>query len=145
MGVLALYGPWLVATAGKGGYLPEQPHSMGLADYGSLRRQILRAAAACGIAPQGHPARLLVDDVTYFTFMETPLPDHKASVLDPEQSGGLTDPLAYLGQRGSSGVVVGCSALPASLLAHAHKTGAFCCIGPDQWRAAPHPAAATSR
>lgn len=141
MAILAIYGPSLVATIGKGGYLPGQSDSVGLADYGGVRRQILRAAAACGITPQGHPARLLVDDVTYFTFMDAPLPDHKISVLEPQWSGRLTDPLAYLRQRQSSGAVLACSALPAPLRARAHATGAFCCIGPDQWQAAPHPAA----
>jgi hypothetical protein len=52
-----------------------------------LRQQILQAAAACGITPERHPARLLIDDVTYFTFMDTPLPDHKTSVLEPRWRG----------------------------------------------------------
>jgi hypothetical protein len=73
--------------------------------------------------------------------MDAPLPDHKISVLEPQWSGRLTDPLAYLRQRQSSGAVLACSALPASLRARAHATGAFCCIGPDQWQTAPHPAA----
>lgn len=139
--ILAIYGPSLAAVAGKGGYLPGQAYSVGLADYDGLRRQILRAAAACGITPQDHPARLLLDDVTYFTFMDTPLPDNKISVLEPKWSGSLRDPLAYLKLRQSSGVVLACNALPASLRARAHATGAICCIGPDQWQSSPPPGA----
>jgi hypothetical protein len=133
MAILALYGPWLISAAGKGGYLPEQPYSVGLADYPKLRGQILHAAAACGIAPQNHPARLLVDDVTYFTFMDAPLPDHASAVFQAQSSGGPMAPLAYLKMRRSSGVVVGCNALPAALRSRAHATGSFCCIGPAQF------------
>ena len=143
MAILAIYGPSLATVAGKGGYLPEQPHSVGLANYGELRRQILHAAAACGIVPQSHPARLLLDDVTYFTFMDSPMPDNKISVLEPRWSGSLKDPLAYLRLRQSSGAVLACSALPPHLRARAHATGGICCIGPDQWQTSANRAATT--
>lgn len=135
--VLAIYGPSLAQTAGQSGYLPGRPYSVGLAHYSTLRRQIERAAAACGITPASHPARLLIDDVTYFTFMRSPLPEHKTSVLEPRFSGSLSDPLAYLAERHSSGVILACSALPPALRARAHADGDFCCIGPDQWHAPP--------
>lgn len=141
LAILGLYGPSLAATTGQAGYLPGQTYSVGLGPYSALRQTILQAAAACSITPERHPARLLIDDVTYFTFMDTPLPDHKTAVLDPRWSGVLTDPLAYLRRRGSSGVVVGCAALPASLRQKAHAVGGICCISPDQWEK-PTPAAA---
>ncbi|WP_068093242.1 hypothetical protein [Novosphingobium rosa] len=133
--ILWLYGPSLAQEADKGGYLPGQSYSVGLAHYGTLRAQIQRAAAACGITPQSHPAHLLIDDITYFTFMDSALPDHKTSVLEPRWSGSVTDPLAYLRQQHSSGVVLACNALPPALRARAKATGEVCCIGPDQWPA----------
>ncbi|WP_206241256.1 hypothetical protein [Novosphingobium terrae] len=132
--ILGLYGPSLAQVADKGGYLPNQPYSVGLAHYSTLRTQILRAAAACGITPANHPAHLLLDDITYFTFMDAPLPDHKTSVLEPRWSGSLTDPLAYLKQQHASGVVLACGALPPALRAKAKATGDVCCIGADQWQ-----------
>jgi hypothetical protein len=133
--ILAIYGPSLLAATGEGAYLPGQPYSVGLGHYDSLRREILAVAASCGIRLQNHPTGLLVDDVTYFTFMDTRLPDHKISVLEPQWSGSLHDPLAYLRARHSSGAVVACNALSPSLRAHAHARGGVCCIGPDQWQA----------
>lgn len=135
LAIVAIYGPSLIAVSGKGGYLPGQTYSVGLAHYPAIRQQIERTAAACGITPASHPRRLLIDDITYFTFMQAPLPDHKTAVLEPRYSGSLTDPLAYLGQIHSSGVIVACSALPPALRARAHADGPFCCIGPDQWTA----------
>lgn len=137
LAILGLYGPSLAATADRAGYLPGQHYSVGLGAYAPLRQRILRAAAACGITLERHPARLLIDDVTYFTFMDTPLPDHKTTVLEPRWSGVLTDPLAYLRQHGSSGMVVGCAALPTALRPRAHASGDICCIGPDQWADTP--------
>jgi hypothetical protein len=132
--ILGLYGPSLAHVADKGGYLPGQAYSVGLAHYGAWHAQVLRAAAACGITPASHPAHLLLDDITYFTFMDAPLPDHKTSVLEPRWRGSLTDPLAYLKQQHSSGVVLACSALPPALRARARATGEVCCIGAEQWR-----------
>lgn len=139
LAILGIYGPSLAATAGQAGYLPDRNYSVGLGAYGALRQQILQAAAACGITLERHPARLLIDDVTYFTFMDMPLPDHKTTVLEPRWRGNLADPLAYLRQRGSSGMVLGCAALPADLRQKAHARGGICCIGPDQWAEAPAP------
>ncbi|MDE1916608.1 MAG: hypothetical protein KGJ57_13900 [Sphingomonadales bacterium] len=133
LGIMAIYGSWLVDVSSRGGYLPGQSSSVGLAHYPVIRQQVERAAAACGITQAHHPQRLLLDDVTYFTFMQSHLPDHKNSVLVPRYSGRLTDPLAYLRQIRSSGVILGCSALPPALRARAHVDGQFCCISPDQW------------
>ena len=129
--LLVIYGPSLARAAGTPGYLPGQPYSQGLRAYPAAR--IAQAAAACGITPASHPRRLLIDDVTYFAFMAAPLPDHQISVIEPQWRGAVTDPLAYLKARHSSGMVLGCQHLPPELRAKARASGEFCCIGPAQW------------
>ena len=87
----------------------------------------------CGITPGRHAGNLLIDSETYFTFMENPMPQHELGVLSPQFHGVITDPIAYLKSRGSSGIILGCKWLPPELRRHAHSQGEFCCLAPPGW------------
>jgi hypothetical protein len=133
IGIAVAYGPSLVAAARQSGYVAGQPMSVSVVGYAGERTKILAAARLCGITPQSHPHNLLLDDATYFAFMRSPQPDHQISVLDPKWNGAVADPIAYLRQRQSSGVVVACRWLPAGLRARAHGLGGYCCLAPPGW------------
>lgn len=126
--VAAIYGPSLVQASRERGYLERQPHSISAFGYPGLRREILAAARKCGIAPRDTGHALLLDDVTYFAFMQSHMPEHYYGLFSPEIT--IKDPLAYLRGVKSDGAVVSCRVLPADLQSHAKREGRFCCLAP---------------
>jgi len=124
----AIYGPSLVRATRASGYLVEQPLSVPVFHYDRARATIRKAAALCGIDPDNHRQRLLIDDATYFAFMQSRLPDHHLSVLDPQWRGAVTDPLAYLKSQGMDGAVVHCRFLDPATRRHARASGEVCCL-----------------
>jgi hypothetical protein len=124
-----VYGPALQRTTATGGYVRGQPFSVGTFGYKELLPDIYGAAKQCGIrGARGHHA-LMLDDVTYFAFMESRLPQHQIGL----DTMGSARTIAYLRGRKSDGLVVSCSGLPADLRARAKSQGAFCCLGPPDW------------
>jgi hypothetical protein len=83
----------------------------------------------CGVDEPDSIRGLVVDDLTYFAYMTSWRPLHRLGVLRV-WNGSITDPIAYLRARSSSGIVVGCLYLPLELRARAHRVGPFCCLGP---------------
>lgn len=129
----AIYGPSLVRATSASGYLAQQPLSVPVFHYAAARATITRAGALCGLSPDNTRQRLLLDDATYFTFMRTTLPDHHLSVLDPQWSGKVTDPLAYLKAQGMDGAVVACRFLSPQLRQKARAFGGVCCLSRANW------------
>ena len=125
--VLGAYAGPLLKAARSPGYLEGQDFSFSAFGYGKLKPRIEAAGRACGIEPGRKPRGLLVDDLTYFAYMDSWRPLHRTGVLEPYQ-GRIGDPLAYLHRRGSAGLVVGCGYLSPELRARARRTGEFCCI-----------------
>lgn len=138
--VASYYGPPMAAAASARGALPLQPYSVPVFGYEGERAQLQALAAQCHL-PETRAARgLMLDDATYFAFMQSRLPDHQLAILSPRLRGSISDPIAYLRGRGSSGIVTRCSALPEALAARAHRAGAYCCLAPADWPAsAPFP------
>ena len=129
--VTAIYGP-SIARANRGaGYIAEQPHSLRVFGYAALKPDILGAARQCGIGDPAKQHALMIDDMTYFAFIDSRLPQHQLGVVG-QWNGGIKDPMAYLRSRGSSGAVVGCHLLPDDLRRRAKRQGLFCCLAPDQ-------------
>lgn len=128
-----LYGPSLVEALDAPAYLPQQPYSVPL--FSRLRSEgdILGAAGRCGLSPKTPARNLLIDDVTYFTFMASHTPQHYLGVLPMRTRGSIEDPLLYLDKRQSSGIVMGCNKLPQELRDRARRQGAFCCLAPPDW------------
>ena len=129
--IALLYAPSLAAASAKRGYLEEQPHSFSAFGYSGLRRQILAAAGKCGINATEHNRSLLIDDVTYFTFMRSSMPEHRQGLIDGVAK--TPDPIGYLRRLQSDGVVVSCRGLTPELRSRARQEGQFCCLAPPTW------------
>ena len=131
--IAVLYGPDLSASAHQHAILEKHYMSVPVFGYQTTRADILGAARQCGLSPARHASNLMVDDTTYFAFMESPRPQHQLSILDPLARGTITDPIAYLRSRGSAGAILSCHWLPPELARRAHRQGAFCCLAPPGW------------
>ncbi|MDR2856434.1 MAG: hypothetical protein LBV50_01120 [Novosphingobium sp.] len=132
LAVAAIYGPPIARASTQKGYLGAQPTSLPAFGYASLKPDILGAARKCGIDDPARAKALMVDDLTYFAFMKSRLPQHQLGVLSIWR-GTIDDPIAYLRSRGSGGAIVGCHLLPDELRRRAKSQGAFCCLGPPHW------------
>lgn len=129
-----IYGPSLAQAARHPGYVAGQPLSVSVADYPRARAEIIAAARQCGIGPESHPQRLLLDDLTYFAFMRSPQPDHHLAVLDAKWNGAVgANPLPYLRSIHAGGMVVGCQFLSPALRQKAHERGGYCCMSGLDW------------
>lgn len=130
--IAAIYGPSLARANRQSGYIAAQPVSLPVTGYTALKPRILATARLCGIGAPDSTRAVMVDDLTYFTFMGSHLPQHRLGVTGLWK-GSMTDPIAYLRGRGSSGAVLGCHLLPPDLRARAKGDGMFCCLGPPNW------------
>ena len=128
--VAALYGPSLVRATQDRGYVRGQPYSISAFGYAGVEREIRSAARLCGIADSVGKRRLLIDDVTYFPFMQSHMPEHRFGLFAPIVT--THDKLGYLRRIGSDGIVVSCSGLPLHLRNQARRQGQFCCMAPLQ-------------
>jgi hypothetical protein len=128
--VLGMATAPLIAAARTPGYLDAQPFSVSIAGYEQVRRDIAGAMAASGIPAGRRLNRLLVDDLTYLALQESHLPIHRLGVFSV-WNGRLTDPVAYLRNRGSDGVVLGCRFLPDEMGTAAARSGEICAISRD--------------
>ena len=131
--VTAIYGPYLWSASHNGPYLDKQHYSVSVYSYLAAKPDILGAAKLCGLAPEQHANALLLDDVTYFAFMESHLPLHQLGVLPRQFRGSITDPIAYLRNRNSAGAILGCHWLNPEQRTHAKQQGQFCCLAPPGW------------
>lgn len=130
--VAVQWQPALKRANAQTGYIAEQPYSMSVFGYARLEPQILAAARKCGIGTPAAARALLIDDLTYFPFMASKLPQNRLGVFGIWR-GTIRDPAAYLQSRGSDGIIVGCHILPKRLRERARREGAFCCLGPPDW------------
>lgn len=126
-----LYGPPLVEAAQERGYVSAQRHSISAFGYAESRRDMLTAARKCGIADPAARHALVLDDVTYFAFMQSRMPEHAAGLFT--QWSSTDDPIGYLRRIKSDGVVVSCRFLSGDLRARARSEGQFCCLAPPDW------------
>ncbi|MEO5708069.1 MAG: hypothetical protein ABIT10_05140 [Alteraurantiacibacter sp.] len=123
-------GP-LLAAAHDPGRLENQPFSVSLADYASVRRDIARAMHD---ADMDGPARLnrpVIDDFTYLALQRHYLPLHALGVMGLWR-GPIDDPAAYLVNRGSDGLVVSCASLWPAARAVASHAGEICAVNGAQ-------------
>lgn len=74
----------------------------------------------------------MIDDVTYFAFIRSRLPQHQLGVIGG-WNGEIKDPVGYLKSRNSDGAVVSCHLLDADMRARSKSIGNFCCLGPPEW------------
>lgn len=130
--VANLWGPSLAHSARETGYIARQPYSVPPFGYAALKPRILALSQQCGIPEPRRARAVMIDEVTYFAFMESRLPQHRLGVLSI-WNGSITDPVAYLKSRGSDGAILGCHLLPPALRAKARSSGPVCCLAPPNW------------
>lgn len=126
----AIYGPSLVDAAGQRGYIAGQPHSISVFGYGSMEADIRATARLCGIRTDD-ASKLVIDDVTYFTYMQNHLPQHAIGLFD--RTIPRANAFAYLRRRGSPGGVVACQSMRPENRARARRHGQFCCLASPNW------------
>jgi hypothetical protein len=130
--IAQLWRPSLTRSDAQAGYIVQQPYSVPVFGYAALEPDILSAARKCDIPDPSHANRVVIDDLTYFAFMRSHLPEHRLGLFGMWR-GAVSDPVAYLKSRGSDGVIIGCHLLPDALRRRARRQGAFCCLGPQNW------------
>jgi hypothetical protein len=124
----ALFGPLLANASLERGYIKAQPYSISVFGFAGLRRDIFVAAQKCGIEHPEARHTLLVDDLTYFPFMNSHMPDHVAGLYSQKYSH--PDTPGYLRSIKSDGVIAACNGLPPAIRALAKNEGQFCCVAP---------------
>lgn len=130
--VASIYGPSLMQGSRQQGYLAGQPNSVAVFGYGSIRPEIEQTARLCALPPPNAARAVLIDELTYFAYMRSLLPQHRLGVVGLWK-GAITDPVAYLKSRGSDGAILGCHFLPDTLKSRAKRNGEFCCLAPPNW------------
>lgn len=129
--IAILYGPSLLAATRDRGYAMNDTATVSSFGYASVRRDALAAARQCGIGDPAGARALVLDDVTYFAFMRSHMPEHRGGLFSPLVSH--RDPIAYLRSVGSDGMIVSCDGLPADFRARSRRHGRFCCMAPPNW------------
>jgi hypothetical protein len=129
--VARIYGPSLAAAAQERGYIKDQPLSISAFGYGGLHQEILSAARQCGIVDPPARRAVMIDDVTYFAFMQSRRPQHTFGLFSPLVK--IDDPIGYLRGIGSDGLITTCRSLPPGIQARARRQGQFCCLAPPGW------------
>ena len=119
---MAIYGPSLASAFTQTGFVAGQPNSVSVLGYATIRPDILGAAKQCGISADHRASNLLVDALTYFTFMTSYRPQFRLGVFGVWK-GSISYPIAYLRERRSDGVIVSCQSLPPDLLMKARRQG----------------------
>jgi hypothetical protein len=114
------------------GYVRGQGHSVAFRHFNHVRSEIAATARLCAIPPPDKAKGLMLDDLSYFPYMTSRLPQHQLGVIGVWK-GSIADPVAYLQSRGSDGMLVSCVLLPPDLLKRAKRHGEFCCLGPPGW------------
>jgi len=76
----------------------------------------------------------VLDNVTYFAYMQAYRPQHQISVFGTWHTG-IGDPLAYLRGLKSDGAILGCGYFPRNLRGLARRDGDVCCLSRDVWMA----------
>jgi hypothetical protein len=121
-----IFGTSLISASHQQGYIARQPYSISAFGYDLMRTRIQKLADQCGIVA-GKSRNLILDDLTYYTFMTNPTPDHVGGFGEkPAPVLSLT----YLRARRSEGVIATCSKLPDGLRARAKSDGELCCLAP---------------
>jgi hypothetical protein len=129
---IAIWKDSLIQSWLQEGYIRGQEHSVAFRHFNHTRREIRATAQLCHIPPPGKAHGLLLDDLSYFPYMTSRLPQHQLGVVGVWK-GSISDPVAYLRSRGSDGMLVSCVLLSPELLRRAHRHGEFCCLGPPDW------------
>jgi hypothetical protein len=118
----------------NGGYLPiGQDLNVSPADFHVIRTAIAEAASRCGI-DAGRPLHhLVIDDLSYFVFMDSLQPFHVIYIQRGKKLWDIVEldadeVMALLQRWQSAGLIAGCHLLSPSLRDRVVQSGPFCCL-----------------
>ncbi|WP_293970893.1 hypothetical protein [Sphingomonas sp.] len=114
-------------TLSRPGYIQDQPFSVSISGYAGITSDIRRAMVGAGIPLRGPLYRPMIDDLTYLALQDSRLPLHRLGVLST-WNGRIQDPVAYLHDQRSDGVIVGCHFLSGDLREAATPSGVVCAV-----------------
>ena len=125
---ITTYLPYAITSWGKPGYIAGQRVSISNFGYNQLRPEIVEAAAKCGIHASDKPHHLVVDELTYFVFIDSYQPFFMTSLDELNWYRHQSNPTPLLMSYQSAGMIVGCQWIPSALRAKATRDGKFCCL-----------------
>lgn len=121
------YVPAMYEIGRSPGYIQRQPYSINAFGYSTSRRWVEQAAQRCSIPVDGTAVGVLVDDLSYFSFVSTPELYYRTGFFRLWR-GSLDDPASWLLAHNSAGIVHRCEDLPLGLRRHAFSVGPVCCL-----------------
>ncbi len=127
-----VWSPAMSRAWSQEGYIEDQFNSVSIHGYGKLKPQIMETARMCGIPEPDKAHAVLIDELTYFAYMKSHLPQHRLGSRGI-WTGKYGDTITYLKSRKSDGILVGCQHLAPDLRARAKQNGEFCCLAPPDW------------
>jgi hypothetical protein len=119
-----VFGP--NASWRAGGYIPGQVESVSTFNYSHLRQKINSTAMLCGIGREHALRRLVLDELTYFSFSDSYQPVVGSNLTGTW--GGSFDLPNYLKKVQSSGAVAACKWFPSGIEDLLRKNDEFCCL-----------------
>ena len=125
--MLAIASGPLLAAYREPGYIHDQPFSVSVRGYSTTKSYIFTAMEKAGVPTDHVLNRIVVDELTYLALQDSHLPLHRLGVLSV-WNGGITDPVTYLRNKHSDGVIVGCHLLSERLRLAASQAGPICAI-----------------
>lgn len=120
------YVPTMVQRSGPG-YVPQQIHSTSIFNYPKAKQWVAEASRRCEIPTDGSAGGVLVDDLTYFSFLSSPGLYYRTGFFR-KWRGTLDDPSTYLLAHHSVGIVHRCDDMPIGIRRHAISVGPVCCL-----------------
>jgi hypothetical protein len=130
MNLIRVFATYVPNQWGEGGQVAGQWLSVSTSDFAQVRKEVVEAAARCGIKPGEANPHLVIDDITYFVFHDAYRPFH-ALYIGPgwgRDIGGDTNYLPFLNKNNSAGVIARCERLPPESRRLSTESGDYCCI-----------------
>jgi hypothetical protein len=125
--LLSSYLPHVKGTWSMPGYAPGQFISFNFNNYDDTRAKIVAAAKQCDIDANKPLRHLVVDGLTYPTFVDSFKP-YEILWTGLNWPGSSEDQLHFLRYVKSDGLVAACHLLPPNFVPLSRKSGPFCCI-----------------
>jgi hypothetical protein len=116
--------PWLT-----GGQVAGQPSSFSPFNYDNTRKDVIDAAANCGIKAGDLNSHLVIDNSTFLTLKDAYNPIKIEFVTGPYgKYTGDMGLIRFLKERNSAGVITRCDSLPPEIMKLSKRHASYCCV-----------------
>jgi hypothetical protein len=102
-----VWSPAMSRSWSQEGYIEDQFKSVSIHGCARLKPRIMETARMCGISEPDKAHAVLIDELTYFAYMKSHLPQHRSGSKGI-WTGKYGDTVTYLRSRNSDGILVGC-------------------------------------